>query len=103
MKSKIAHKTLIEKRNRIKKHALKPACTDAHKIDKYLTPRKKNCWRKLNHNLISTKKRESKQKRCKNGQLELPSFPVFKIKNETKNHCNNECPIIMQFRKKLQK
>ena len=71
---------------------LNPVQVIAHEIDNLLTPEDRNYRWKLSHNLVSTKKSESKFKRDEIGQLVSLKCAVCKASNETKDYLRNICP-----------
>ena len=101
LKSKTIYEILIDKRNRIKKYTPNPAHAILHKVDGYLTPEERNYWWKLNHKIVSTKQTESKYKRDEAGNLISNKCPIYKTHKETKQHYNNECPSIIEFRNRI--
>ena len=96
--SKKIYDIIIQKRNSIKKYTPNPAHGVVYKIEKYLTPEERNYWWHFNHNLVSVKKIESKYKRDDMGVLTQPTCPLCKKTDETREHYNNKCEILIIFR-----
>jgi len=101
LKSKTVYELLIDKRNRIKKYTPNPAHAILHNIDRFLTPEERNYWWKLNHKIVSTKQTESKFKRDEAGKLVSNRCPICKVHKETKQHYNNECSKIIEYRHRI--
>ena len=97
--SKICYDIITINRKLIKEYTPNPAHAIVYEIDMYLTPEERNYWWRLNHNLISIKKRESKYKRTEEGELVSPTCPTCKRNEESIDHYNNT---MLEFREKLE-
>ena len=72
-----------------------------HSTQTKLTAAERDYWWRLTHNLISTKKKESKWKREESGELVKDKCPVCKEEAEDMPHYNYGCGAMQEFMERV--
>ena len=88
LKTKQIYKQLMQRRLKTGKYKADTAHKNIQGIQTKLTAAERDYWWRLTHNLISTKKKESKWKREESGELVKDKCPVCKEEAEDMPHYN---------------
>jgi len=91
---------LVDKRLKIK-YTPSIAHTVLKGIEKRLTPKEREYWWKVTHNIISIRKIEHKWRKNEDGTEVSPMCPMCKQEIEDRKHYNTECEVIQEWRKQV--